>query len=117
MRIALLHHLDQSMNTQTVMHWLGFVPQWINAMPYAPFPDLVNKFYMGGGWNHNPQGPEKLDPATGEYLYPGDPPLHPFAKIERFTPDSTLFETVFAYPHELWLFLRPDGHYEMSRLD
>lgn len=108
--------VDTQMPDDQFIYWLGQVPNWIAASPSTPFELLANRFYLRG-WCHNPCAPERFDAETGYYYYPGDPVLKPFGKIIRNAADGTVFETIYAYPHELWLFVRPDGHYEMARMN
>lgn len=83
--IALIH-------PQATSETLGFIPQWL-AMSDAgvPFVDVVNHFYVGS-WNSHKGG--TLDTSNGDYRYPGDPVMKPYASIMR----SQVNEMIFAYP-------------------
>jgi hypothetical protein len=99
--------LMPSLSDERASYFLGQVPYWL-ADESRPARDLINEGYRFGGW-------QPLKGATiGEgftLCYPGDPPQHPFAKIERANG-----EVVYAYPHEFWAIVTPQG-VEFAGLD
>lgn len=93
------------------MQALGFIPEWFAmAQPETPFKEVVNHFYVDT-WHSFVGG--QVDVETGDFCFPGDPVMKPFAKIER--PHAE--ETIYAYRHAFFAFVKKDGTWEIARLD
>src|SRR5882672_5677563 len=93
---------------QTPYDALGYIPHFLVTEDTRPAKEQFNQHYIGG-W-HKFEG-HTLNLKTMSLKYPGDPPLLPLAKAELG------HEKVYVYPHAWVLILRPDGSFEVARLD
>lgn len=101
--------LNEHITLDQTMYLLGQVPSWLAAADStAKARDIIGKAYVLGGWQ--PLRGAKLGRANS-MCYPGDPPQYPIAEI-RWND-----ERIFAYPHEFWGIIQPDGSAEFARLD
>jgi hypothetical protein len=90
---------------------LGPIPHWLDEDDPRPAAQQLDGHYQhGGGWRPMPKFKMK-DRMTGVLTYPGDQPFRPWAAI--------LFrkEMIFAYDHEIFAILQPDGSFEVARMD
>lgn len=95
-------------NRDRAIYMLGQLPSWLHDDDPRSAAEQINLGYRFGGWR-----PMK-GPTLGKgnaMCYPGDPPQLPFAEIVLRN------ERIFAYPHEFWGILSPDGKFEVARLD
>mgnify|MGYP000157904986 FL=1 len=108
---TLIHSLHPTASQDAIFQALRMVPHWFAASaPQSAFKDIINEFYVAR-WNSFVGG--QIDLETGDYSFPGDPVMKPFVKIERPYAD----ETVYAYAHEFFAFVKKDGTWEIARLD
>jgi hypothetical protein len=87
---------------------LGFIPSFLFENDPRPAKQQFNERYVSG-WRPAPPNC-KLD-ARNRLLYPGDPPLKPYAIIEFRD------ETILIYEGDWVCILQPDGSFEACRMD
>lgn len=103
MKINILHP------RATLAH-LGYIPSWLNEDAEGTAMEQLDRGYAWGGWQSFGKGVVKLNPDNS-FIYPGDPPQHPFAEIEFRD------ERIYMYQGSWVLVKQPDGSFDMARMD
>ena len=86
----------------------GYIPTFLHAIDPASTTEQFNKYYISG-WT--PFKGFTLDKETMMLTYPEDPPMRPYA-VARFRQD------IIAIYESAWVcVLKPDGSYEVARMD
>lgn len=94
------------------MEMLGFIPGWLsNDDPDPPEKQIDKNYSHGGGWRPMSSKEWGVDRETYTIQYPEDPPLLPLAKT-KVHDDIVVF-----YPYAFVGVFRPDGTYEIARVD
>lgn len=94
---------------------LGLIPTFFSETDPRSAAEQIHEAYVyGGGW-HPLQG-WKYAEDTGQIVYPGDPPLRPFA-IAILHGSSPRPETILVYPYAWVAIVQADGSFEVSRID
>jgi hypothetical protein len=90
---------------------LGYLPEFLSERDLRPIKEQLNSGYsQHGGWR-SMKGFD-LSPAPDYHLlYPGDPPLRPWAQT------ALRGEVILVYPGDWVLILQTDGSFEVSRMD
>jgi hypothetical protein len=90
---------------------LGYLPGFLSELSPKPVKEQLNSGYrQQGGWR-SMKG-FGLSPAPDYHLlYPGDPPLRPWAQA------ALRGEMILVYPGDWVLILQTDGSFEVSRMD
>lgn len=88
---------------------LGFLQDFISVNDPRPAKEQFDEGYaFAGGWR--PMPGFKMHPG-GRLLYPGDPPMLPFAMTKIRD------EVIMFYPHAFVCILQKDGTFEVARMD
>jgi hypothetical protein len=95
--------------TTDVFDIVGYIPDFLNETDSRTAREQFNDNYRhGGGWK--PFTKFTLD-NHNRILYPGDPPLNPWAKI------TLRDETILVYEGSWVCVIQKDGTYEVARMD
>ena len=87
---------------------LGFIPTFLDEADPRPAREQFQANYAFGGWNPF-HGFALTD--SGALKYPGDPPLPPLAETRLRN------EIVRVYSHAWVTITKPDGAWEVARMD
>lgn len=90
---------------------LGLLPAFLD--PRNPEPAIVQldaNYQHGGGW-HPMQGFTPSSKGSYTLCYPGDPPFEPIAAIPFHQ------DVVLIYRYGIVAVFRPDGSFEVARMD
>ncbi|HXE86112.1 MAG TPA: hypothetical protein VN524_04825 [Hyphomicrobiaceae bacterium] len=91
---------------------LGFLPEILRPEDPRPAKEQIAERYAhGGGWR--PFGRDEWKLSAFVLKYPGDPEMKPIAALAL--PHSK--EMVVLYPHQMVAVLRPEGDFDVVRLD
>jgi len=88
---------------------LGLIPHFLHDTDARPAREQLDANYShGGGWS--PMPGFKMFPDKS-IQYPGDPPMQPIARMKLRE------ETIYVYPYAWVAIVKPDGKFEISRMD
>jgi hypothetical protein len=89
---------------------LGLIPEFLDDDDPRPARDQIDGNYAhGGGWQ--PMVGFEMDDEQSAFLYPGDPPLRPFAMT------MLRDEVILFLPYSFIAIVQPDNSFEISRVD
>lgn len=89
---------------------VGIIPEFLDDHDPRPAREQIDANYAhGGGWK--PIRQAKVNPETGVFTYPGDPPFLPMATTQLRD------ERIIVYKYGMVAIVQPDGSAEVSRID
>jgi hypothetical protein len=89
---------------------VGILPGFFSEDdPRSAAKQLDTAYAHGGGWR--PMFKWSLNLNDLSITYPGDEPIHPYAKAQLRD------EKLYLYPYSWLCIIQPDGSYEISRVD